>query len=244
MTEILVDLAPAVEFGGLGRTFLVILIAGVPFLATLQPKGPDEIELPPRLALYGSAITVIWVLAGLTGVVLLLEETRLAEIGFHPSPPLTIAAWAAAATALSLATSFVITRIGARLGARESRLAFYLIPTDRKERSVFMGLSVSAGFCEELVYHGYTIAGLAAWLESGWLAALVANLAFGVLHGYQNAVGIVRAGVMGFVLSLPVVTGAGLWPAMIAHFLVDAALGLGAWRWIVPDTLPEPVNGS
>lgn len=238
MTELFVDLAPAVEFGGLGRTFLVILIAGVPLLATLRPNRPDEIDLPPRLALYGSAITVIWILAGLTGVVLLAEETRLAEIGLHPAAPLTIGAWAAGTTALSLATAFVITRLGAWIGARESRLAFYLIPTNGKERSAFIGLSASAGFCEELVYHGYAIAGLTAWLESGWLAALVANLAFGALHGYQNAVGVVRAGVMGFVLSLPVISGAGLWPAMIAHFLVDAAAGLGAWRWIVPQPHP------
>lgn len=238
--ELLPDLVPTVRFGWPGRLFLVLLIAGVPILASLQPAAVEKMELPPRSALYASAISVVWILAGLTGGVLLMEGVPLAAIGLHGGPVTGILGWALAAAFGSLLSSLVITRVGARLGARESRLAFYLIPTDARERGIFLWLSVSAGFCEELVYHGFVLAGLAAWLESGWLAAAIANLAFGVLHGYQNTVGIVRAGVMGMILSVPVIVGAGLVPGMIAHFLVDAALGLGAWQWIVPPEVREP----
>ena len=147
----------------------------------------------------------------------------------------------AAATAGALAGNFLISRGAARLGIRESQLTYHLMPRTQEERWVFIGVSVSAGFCEELAYHGYLLAGLAGWLENGWLAALVANLAFGVLHGYQGQAGGVRAFLMGYLLCLPVIVGAGLWPAMAAHTLVNALLGLGLWKLMIPEG-EEPVE--
>jgi hypothetical protein len=240
------DAAPVVHFHLSGRLFLLLLIVAVPFLSTLQPTHEEELELPPRFALYASAVTVIWILAGLTVVALWIEDVPLAAIGLRGVPVAEFVGWTAFATAATLGTSFVITRIGAALGARESRLAYYLIPRTSRERWAFVAVSGSAGFCEEMVYHGYTIAGLAAWLGSGWWAALVANLAFGVLHGYQNTVGVVRAGVMGYVLSVPVIAGAGLWPGMVAHALVNLILGFGGWRWILPEgtSNDEPTTGE
>lgn len=231
------DLAPAVRFGWSGRIVLLLLIAGVPLLASLQPHQTDgETPLPPRVPLYASAAVVIWVLAALAGLALMVESLPLARIGLHAAPLRRILAWAAGVSVATLLVSYVITRVGAALGARESRLALHLIPGDVRERAAFLGLSATAGFCEELVYHGYVLAGLAAWLGSGWWAAVIANVAFGILHGYQNAIGMVRAGVMGFLLCLPVVAGVGLWPAMLAHFAVNAILGLGGWRWFLPES--------
>ena len=97
-----------------------------------------------------------------------------------------------------------------------------------------MALSAAAGLGEEFTYHGFAVAGLAAWTGSGWWAAVIANLAFGVLHGYQGQVGMARAALIGMVLTLPVILGAGLWPSIAAHFLVDALLGLWLWKWMIP----------
>ena len=233
LTSIFQDLAPAVEFGWAGRVFMFVLLVGVPFLALLQPNERD-LELPSRSSLYVSAIVGILVLAGLTVVVLLVERISLSAIGLHGTGAGGLFAWTAGVTVVALLGNFAISRGAARLGVRESRLTYHLMPQDSRDLRLFMGVSASAGFGEELTYHGFLLAGLNGWMENGWYAAVVANLAFGVLHGYQGPAGMVRAFTMGFVLCLPVVAGAGLWPAIMAHFLVNALLGLGLWRMMVP----------
>ncbi len=227
------DLAPTAAFGWPGRLFVFVLLVAVPFLTLLQPDE-RQIELPPRLTLYASAVVGIWFLAAITIVVLVVEDTAFSDIGLHVTGAGTFFGWTAAVTVGTLAGNFVISQTAARLGLRESRLTYHLMPRSGRERLAFLGVSASAGFGEELTYHGFLLAGLAAWLGSGWWAAVVANLAFGILHGYQGPAGAIRAFVMGYVLCLPVVMGAGLWPAVAAHFLVNAVLGFGMWKWMVP----------
>lgn len=231
--SVLRDLAPAVDFGWPGRLFIFVLLVLVPLMALYQPDD-REITLPSRMVLYVSATVGVGILAALTGAVLVIEGLPVTAIGLSSPDPARFLGWTVAATILTLAGSMLISRIAARLGIRESRLTFHLMPRSRRERWTFLGVSVSAGFCEEFSYHGFLLAGLAGWLGNGWWAAVVANLAFAIMHGYQGQIGMVRAFAMGYVLCLPVVVGAGLLPAMAAHFLVDALLGFGVWKWMVP----------
>jgi membrane protease YdiL (CAAX protease family) len=233
LASIFQDAAPAVAFGWSGRIFVFFLLVVVPFLALLQPDDSD-LRLPPRSSLYSSAIIGILFLAGLTFVVLLLEGAPFSTIGLHSTSLVSFVGWSVAITLGTLFGNFVISRTAARLGLRESRLTYHLMPRDGRDLRMFMGVSVSAGFGEELTYHGFLLAGLNGWLENGWYAAVIANLAFGVLHGYQGQAGAVRAFAMGFVLCLPVIAGAGLWPAIVAHAAVNALLGLGLWKLMVP----------
>ena len=233
MESLLRDLAPAVDFSWPGRLFVFVLLVLVPLMALYQPDE-REVSLPSRMVLYVSATVGVGILAALTGVVLVIEGLSAADIGLYSTGLIGSLGWTVAATILTLAGSMVITRTAARLGIRESRLTFHLMPRSGRERWAFLGVSASAGFCEELSYHGFLLAGLAGWLGNGWWAAVVANLAFAIMHGYQGQIGVVRAFAMGYVLCLPVVVGAGLLPAMAAHFLVNALLGFGVWRWMVP----------
>jgi hypothetical protein len=233
LASIFQDLSPSVDFGWGGRLYVFFLLVGVPFLALLQPSDRD-MELPSRRALYASAIIGIVILGGLAGLVLWVEGLPASAIGLHATSLASFVGWTTAATTGALAGNFLISRGAARLGIRESPLTYHLMPQNREERWAFLGVSASAGFCEEFAYHGFLLAGLVGWLANGWLAALVANLAFGILHGYQGQAGVVRAALMGYVLCLPVIVGAGLWPAVVAHFLVNALLGLGLWKWMIP----------
>ncbi len=233
LSTVIQDLAPAVSFGWAGRVLVFLLLVGVPFLALLQPDDRD-LALPPRPSLYVSAIVGILVLAALTLAVLLVERLPLAAIGLHGIGLAAFSGWTAAVTVATLLGNFVISRGAALLGLQESRLTYHLMPRGARDLRLFIGVSASAGFGEELTYHGFLLAGLNGWLQHGWYAAVVANLAFGVLHGYQGPAGMVRAFSMGFVLCVPVVVGAGLWPAIVAHFLVNALLGLGLWKLMVP----------
>jgi hypothetical protein len=227
------DLAPAVDFGWAGRLYVVALLVGVPFLALLQPSD-REMDLPPRSLLYASAVIGIWLLAIITALILLVEDRPLSAVGLKWTGVAPFVIWTVVTAAIALVGDWLITRLAAKFGLRESRLTYHLMPRNRRELTLFMGVSASAGFGEEFTYHGFLLAGLAGWLGNGWIAALVANLSFGVLHGYQGQAGVVRAALMGYVFCLPVVTGAGLLPAMAGHFLVNALLGLGLWKWLLP----------
>ncbi len=48
---------------------------------------------------------------------------------------------------------------------------------------------------------------------------------------------------MGYVLCLPVIVGAGLGPAMTAHFAVNVLLGMGLWRWMIPPEGRDAAEG-
>ena len=238
LNSIIQNFSPAVQFGWGGRLFLFFLLVGVPFLALLQPDD-RELELPPRRALYISAIAGVLVLGAFTALVLWAESVPLSEVGLHRTNVAAFLGWTAAATVGALLANFLISRGAARLGIRESRLTYHLMPRTGEDRRFFFGVSAAAGFCEELAYHGFLLAGLAAWLENGWLAALVANLAFGTLHAYQGQAGAVRAFLMGYLLCVPVVVGVGLWPAVVAHFLVNLLLGFGLWKWMIPEPVAD-----
>jgi hypothetical protein len=230
---VLQDLAPAVSFGWSGRLLVFVLLVVVPFLSLFQ-GGDREMVLPPRRALYLSAVIGMVILVAITVVVTFAEGVRLSAVGLHSTSVTAFLAWTMISTVGALLGDFLITRVALRLGIRESRLTHHLMPRTRRESVAFLGVSASAGFGEELTYHGFLLAGLAAWLANGWVAAAFANVAFGLLHGYQGQAGAVRAFVMGYLFCLPVITGAGLWPAIVGHFLVDALLGLGLWKVMIP----------
>lgn len=103
-----------------------------------------------------------------------------------------------------------------------------LIPRTGAELAWWLGLSLSAGFCEEFVFRGYLI-----WLFQPfvglWGAAALSVVMFGLAHAYQGTRGIVTTGVVGAMLTLVVLVLGSLWPAIVLHALLDIGQGLLAW---------------
>ena len=54
----------------------------------------------------------------------------------------------------------------------------------------------------------------------------LSSCAFGLLHGYQGWLGVLRTGIMGFFLAASFVISGSLWPAVIAHVTLDLVSGL------------------
>lgn len=84
---------------------------------------------------------------------------------------------------------------------------------------------VLAGFCEEVLFRGFVMHRLTqifgATAGSAWIAVVLQALIFGLLHFYQGTTGILLTAGIGLILGLSVMALDNLWPAIVAHGLVD-----------------------
>jgi len=131
--------------------------------------------------------------------------------------------------AVLLALSVVFIRRHAtdpRLQARATRLFRYaaaVLPRTRDEQVTFVGVALTAGVCEEVVFRGF----LLAWLNTGPLhlslgvAVALTAVTFGLAHTYQGPLGILTTAIAGVVFAnLATTTHSLLLPVMV-HALVD-----------------------
>jgi len=70
---------------------------------------------------------------------------------------------------------------------------------------------------------GITLTLLLGW---SWGAALLSSTLFGLLHAYQGWLGIVRTAALGFVLAASFIITGALWPAILAHAILDVMAGV------------------
>lgn len=83
-----------------------------------------------------------------------------------------------------------------------------------------------AGFGEEVFYRGYLMTRFAQFMGEtrfAWIIAVVVQAAlFGAAHWYQGPTGIVGTAIIGLIMGTATLFwGRNLWPAIIAHALID-----------------------
>ncbi|MBN2243478.1 MAG: CPBP family intramembrane metalloprotease, partial [Acidobacteria bacterium] len=89
-------------------------------------------------------------------------------------------------------------------------------------------LSLTAGFCEEVLYRGFLMWYAMTWLP-GAAAVLVSAVLFGAAHLYLGwGVGVLRATIMGGVLGAAYLLTGTLWVPIVLHAAVDVTSGLTA----------------
>lgn len=99
-----------------------------------------------------------------------------------------------------------------------------MLPRSEEDLKWFDRLSVTAGICEELLYRGYLI-----WYLNAWLgvipAALVASVVFGFGHAYQGPRGILLTTLVGVFMSAVYLLTGSLYASMVIHALMDLYSG-------------------
>jgi hypothetical protein len=186
----------------------------------------------PRLSLYLSAVVSQWLLTVVGLGVVFLVAPKVVVRGFAAMPLIHLLEWGVgiAATAL-LALSLVILCERRRWLPREADLVYLLIPeTPREKFWAVLIMSPTAAFCEEFLFRGYLLTQMHDWLHSLLWAWVAASVAFGLAHCYQGGSGMIRAGLMGALLAYPVVRWGNLYPAMLAHWMIDSV----ALVWLGP----------
>jgi len=113
-----------------------------------------------------------------------------------------------------------------------------ILPRTTNEMLVFLGVSLTAGVWEELMYRGFLTWFIAPY--TGVIAAIViSSLIFGLGHGYQGWKGVVRTFLLGAAFAAAYVLSQSLWWVMAAHALVDLWGGTLGWRVMrMPEAQP------
>ena len=174
-----------------------------------------------------------WVLTGVGVGVVYLVARKVLVIGFAAMPILAILEWGVGIAGASLAALGLVTWCERRGWLPpESSLVYLLIPeTPREKLWAVLIVSPTAAFCEEFLFRGFLLTQFHDWLHSLLWAWVVSSAAFGLAHFYQGWSGMIRAALLGALLAYPVVRWGNLYPAMLAHWMIDtvALLWLGSW---------------
>jgi uncharacterized protein len=199
-----------------------------------------ETERFERLPVYlGSAAAILFL--GWMGLAVGLRVAGPEGLGLTLLPEGELLAWSLGLTAAGLVLILVFHPLDRRTRGPHHRILAELLPRTWGERAGFLGLSAAAGTGEELAYRGYALVGIQLLGVGVWPATVLSSVAFGFLHAYQGPVGIVRTGLMGFVLAVPVVVTGSIVPSMIAHALIDVVAGLVLGGWLVGWDEPDPL---
>jgi membrane protease YdiL (CAAX protease family) len=101
-----------------------------------------------------------------------------------------------------------------------------LLPRRPFEIALWIVLSASAGFCEELTFRGYFQRQFAALTRGRWTGLGLQALLFGVSHGYQGTQACLKITFYGVLFGVVALWRESLRPGMLAHALTDVVAGI------------------
>jgi membrane protease YdiL (CAAX protease family) len=102
----------------------------------------------------------------------------------------------------------------------------FLAPQSALEIVLWVCLSATAGFCEEVIFRGYFQKQFTRLLRSRWIALVVVSILFGLGHGYEGPQRMALIALLGLALGIMSLLRHSLRPAMMAHTLQDTISGL------------------
>jgi membrane protease YdiL (CAAX protease family) len=101
-----------------------------------------------------------------------------------------------------------------------------LLPQRVVEILLWVGVSISAGICEELVFRGYFQRQFHAYTHSRWVALFLQAVLFGISHGYQGTEACVKIAIFGLLYGSLALWRKSLRPGMMAHAWSDILSGI------------------
>jgi membrane protease YdiL (CAAX protease family) len=114
------------------------------------------------------------------------------------------------------------------LGANNNPAIANLTPKTLFELVVFLVLTASAGFAEELVFRGYLTRQFNAWTGRSAFGIVLQGIVFGLAHGFYGKA-MIAVMVQGWLLGLLAYWRKSLRPGMLAHWLQDSIGGVVAF---------------
>jgi membrane protease YdiL (CAAX protease family) len=196
----------------------------------LLSSGGHDIPSKMKVRIYASTIAMQWALAG--GAVLVARRHGLSLADLGQTLGQTQRTLEVTAGLLVLAVVLLGVNLFQVLRAKRSWLASGvrrlrgMLPVTASELAAFVGVSLTAGICEELLYRGWLVCFLAALFGSVVAGVVVGAAVFGLAHAYQGSRGMLLAGVLGLIFGVVFVVVGTLVPGQVLHAAVDVVGGV------------------
>jgi CAAX protease family protein len=123
-----------------------------------------------------------------------------------------------------VAAGAAFSRLGNANGPPKSVQA--IMPHTVIELALWLVVSASAGFCEEVVYRGYLQRQLGALTGNVALAVVGQGILFGVMHSYQGLAYVAAISILGLLNGWLAVWRKSLRPGIVLHVWSDAISGV------------------
>ena len=120
----------------------------------------------------------------------------------------------------------LVDGLGYLLKAASNEALRNLFPRGPTEIALYLALTLTAGFCEEVIFRGYLQRQFAALTRSSAGGIVLQGIAFGAAHGYQGWKFMLLIAVYGATFGMLAAWRRSLRPGMLAHFLQDAIGGI------------------
>jgi len=214
----------------------------------LTSAEPDDVPRV-RLWLYRQGIAIQWTLVALAVALWVSEGRSWRTLGVVPQ-----ATWGLGGVLLGTAIVglYVLHQRRRALQDDESlarvrhqlRHLERMMPHSAEDSRWFNRLAVTAGVCEEVLYRGYLLWYLGAWLSLPQ-AVVAASVVFGFGHAYQGPRGIAVTAAVGlFMCGVYLVSGS-LLACMVIHALMDLHAGsVARAAFALEDGAPGPAVES
>ena len=225
-----------------GRVVALIWTAFLLLVLPLQSiwtRRQLVLRLPTRMLAYRSSVAGLLAMGLVTLLVDLLgPRTGWRAVTTGLSTPAFVE-WTLGALAVCVAVSLGVLLFRKATGQPLDAQVVALLPRTRSEHLAFAGVSIVSGAIEEYVMRGFGLGLLSDTLRSAPLAFVLVTLSFGLAHGYQGRVSMLRATALGAVLAGPVLATGAVAPSMIAHAAMNLLSGLWTYplarRWRLVD---------
>ena len=207
--------------------FLGLALSGA-FFHRHARSEPGGLQQHPHLVpMYLSLIAMEWGLVYYVWNGLRRTGTKLSElIGGKWASVKDVLVDAGLALGLWTTWKLVETAWDRWLGTGHAASIQTFLPQRALEILLWIGVSMSAGVCEELVFRGYFQRQFHAWSHSLWMAWVLQALLFGISHGYQGIEACVRIAVYGALFGLLALWRGSLRPGMMTHAGSDILSGI------------------
>lgn len=205
--------------------FILIIVYPALTLFGMSESSTDLLEnITQAMLMFLLISTVImqWGIFLINFVGAYLERTGLRGLGLKPIRAIDFG-WA---ISFLLAAGLIIagvTWLLNVLGMPAPGELQWLIPKETSGKVVWVFVSFTAGFCEEIAFRGYlmTRLRLIGRFNSWLVPTIISTVVFAACHTYQGFPNAVQVGTYGLLLSLLYIRTKRLWPCIIAHSLQD-----------------------
>jgi CAAX protease family protein len=210
------------------HTLVVLLVlAGFAFTSGRARSASPIGAVHGRVAGYLIIMAFEWAVVAFIWFGLRLRGVRLADIvGGNWTRPVAVLRDLAIAIGFLLVALGVLNGLGHLLKAVPGDALRRLFPRSSMEVFLFLMVTLTAGFCEEVIFRGYLQRQFAAITSAVSGGIVLQGIVFGAAHAYQGWKFVVLIVFFGWMFGLLAHWRRSLRPGMIAHFLQDGVGGL------------------